>query len=109
MSIAGEMRNRIVLQSLGGSSDAGGGQSTSYSNSSTVWAKVENLSGNESVFGGQVRDTASYKFTIRYLSSISESFRISYNSKIFQITYIKDIDEGRKKYQEISATEGVAT
>tara|TARA_Y100000004_G_scaffold54130_2_gene60291 strand:- start:6780 stop:7109 length:330 start_codon:yes stop_codon:yes gene_type:complete len=109
MSIAGQMRNRIVLQTLGGSTDAGGGQTTSYSTSSTVWAKVENLSGNESVFGGQVRDTANYRFTIRYLSSLTEKFRISYNSKLFQITYIKDIEEGKKKYQEILAQEGVAT
>ena len=109
MSLVGEMRNRIVLQTLGGSTDAGGGQSTSYSTATTVWAKAENLSGGEGIFGDQLRGTASYRFTIRYYSSLTEKYRISYNSKTFNITHIKDIDEGRRKFQEILATEGVAT
>jgi head-tail adaptor len=47
MSLIGEMRNRIVIQTLGGSTDAGGGQSSSFSTLSTMWAKAENLSGAE--------------------------------------------------------------
>lgn len=109
MSLIGEMRNRIVLQSLGGSTDAGGGQTTSYSTATTVWAKVENVSGNEGMFGDQLRETSNYKFTIRYYSSLTEKHRISYNSKLFNITHVKDVMEGRKKLQVISATEGVAT
>lgn len=109
MSLIGQMRNRIVLQTLGGSTDAGGGQSTSYSTATTVWAKVENLSGSEGVFGDQVRGTANYRFIIRYYSALTEAYRISYNSKTFNITYIKSIMEGREKFQEIIATEGVAT
>jgi len=109
VSLIGRMRNRIVLQTLGGSTDAGGGQSTSYSTATTVWASVENLSGTEGLFGDQVRGTATYKFIIRYYSSLTESYRISYNSKTFNINYVKNIMEGREKYQEIIATEGVAT
>tara|TARA_Y100000004_G_scaffold75428_1_gene84852 strand:+ start:156 stop:485 length:330 start_codon:yes stop_codon:yes gene_type:complete len=109
VSLVGEMRNRIVLQTLGGSTDAGGGQSTSYSTATTVWAKAENLSGGEGIFGDQLRGTASYRFTIRYYSALTEKYRISYNSKTFNITHIKDVDEGRRKFQEILATEGVAT
>lgn len=109
MSLIGEMRNRIVIQTLGGSTDAGGGQSTSYSTATTVWAKAENLSGGEGIFADQLRGTASYRFTIRYNSSVTEKNRISYNSKTFNITHVKDIDEGRNKFQEILATEGVAT
>ena len=109
MSLIGEMRNRIVIQTLGGATDAGGGQSSSFSTLSTVWAKAENLSGGEGIFGDQLRGTASYRFTIRYNSSVTEKNRISYNSKTFNITHVKDIDEGRNKFQEILATEGVAT
>lgn len=109
MSLIGEMRNRITVQTLGGSSDAGGGTTTSFSTLATVWAKIENLSGSEGIFGDQLRGTASYRFTIRYNSSISEKNRIHYDSKVFNITHIKDIDEGRNKFMEILATEGVAT
>ena len=109
MSLIGQMRNRIVLQTLGGSTDAGGGQSTSYSTATTVWASVENLSGAEGFFGDQLRGTANYKFIIRYYSALTEKYRISYNSKTINITHVKNIMEGREKYQEILATEGVAT
>ena len=109
MSLIGEMRNRLVIQTLGGSTDAGGGQSTSYSTLTTVWGKVENLSGSEGFFGDQIRDTSSFRFTIRFLSSLTTKHRISYDSKTFNITYIKDIEEGRNKFQEILATQGVAT
>lgn len=109
MSLIGEMRNRVALQTLGGVTDAGGGQSTSYSTATTVWAKVENLSGSESSFGDQLRSINNYRFTIRYYSALTTKYRISYDSKTFDIQYIKDIDEGRNKFQEILATEGVAT
>ena len=109
MSLIGEMRNRISLQTLGGVTDAGGGQSTSYSTATTLWAKAENLSGGEGIFGDQLRGTSNYRFTIRYYSSLTEKYRISYNSKTFNITQITDIQEGRRRFQEILATEGVAT
>ena len=44
MSLIGEMRNRITIQTLGGSTDAGGGHSSSFSTLATVSAKAENLS-----------------------------------------------------------------
>ena len=47
MSLIGQMRNRIVLQTLSTSSDGAGGQSASFGTATTVWAKVENLSGSE--------------------------------------------------------------
>ena len=53
----GEMRNKIVIQTLSGGTDAGGGQATSYGTLATVWAKVENMSGSEGMFGDQVRAT----------------------------------------------------
>jgi len=42
----GEFRNRVALQTLGGSIDAGGGTSTTWSTATTVWSKVENTTGS---------------------------------------------------------------
>ena len=56
----GAMRNRIIIQTLGGATDSGGGQATSYSTLATVWAEVINNSGQENMFGDQVRTTDSY-------------------------------------------------
>ena len=105
----GQMRNRIIIQTLGGATDSGGGQATSYSTLATVWAMVTNNSGSEGVFGDQLRSTNNFTFTIMYLSSVTTKHRISYNSQVFDITHIKSIVEGKEKFQEIQATEGVAT
>ena len=105
----GEMRNRIVIQTLGGSTDSGGGQSASFSTATTVWAKVENLSGTESSFGDQIQDRANYRFTIRYYSALTPKHRISYNSKLFNIEHVASLLEGKERYQVIKAEEGVAT
>ena len=45
----GSFRNRIALQTNSTSTDLGGGQSDSWSTSTTVWAKAENMSGSESI------------------------------------------------------------
>jgi len=105
----GEFRNRVALQTLGGSTDAGGGQSSTYSTQTTVWSKVEPLSGSEGLFGDQLRATQGFKFTIRYYSALTPKYRLYYRSKAFDITSIQIIDEGKERYQEIIATEGVAT
>ena len=105
----GEFRNRVTIQSLGGSTDAGGGQSTSFSDITTVWSKVEKVSGTEGLFGDQLRETSGYKFTIRYNSTVTTKHRLSYRSKTFDIKSITDLREGKLDYQEIIATEGVVT
>tara|TARA_B110000444_G_C18800920_1_gene577412 strand:- start:94 stop:420 length:327 start_codon:yes stop_codon:yes gene_type:complete len=105
----GEFRNRVALQTLSQSTDGAGGYTSSYSTATTVWSKVEATSGSESMFGDQVRATQGYKFTIRYYSALTSAYRLSYRSKLFNITSIKIIDEGKNRYQEIMATEGVAT
>ena len=104
----GEFRNRVALQTLGGGTDSGGGQATTWSTATTVWSKVENLSGSEGLFGDQLRATGSFKFTIRYYSAITSKYRLLYRSKGFEIVNIKIVDEGKERYQEITATEGVA-
>ena len=104
----GEFRNRVALQTLGGSLAAGGGRSTTWSTADTVWGKVEHLTGNEGLFGDQIRATSNYRFTIRYYSSLTTKYRLYFRSKAFEIISIKIKDEGKQRYQEIMATEGVA-
>lgn len=103
------MRNKVVLQSMSPSTDSGGGQSISWGTATTVWAKVENLSGTENSFGDQIEDRSNYRFTIRYYSALTPKYRISYNSKTFNIQHIASLMEGKERYQVIQAEEGVAT
>jgi len=105
----GQMRNKVVLQSMSPSTDSGGGQSVSWGTATTVWAKVENLSGTENSFGDQIEDRSNYRFTIRYYSALTPKYRISYNSKTFNIQHIASLMEGKERYQVIQAEVGVAT
>lgn len=105
----GEFRNRVALQTLGGGTDAGGGQATSYSTATTVWARVEKVSGTEGMFGDQLRATGNFKFTIRYFSALTPKHRILYRSKNYNILSVTDYQEGKFKYQDIMAIEGGAT
>ena len=108
-SLIGSMRNRVALQSMSESTDEGGGQSVSFSTVATVWAKVENLSGEEAIFGDQIEDRSNYRFTIRYYSALTPKHRLSFNSKVFNIEHIKVDKESGARYQIIDAKEGVAT
>ena len=105
----GAMYNRVALQSMSESTDEGGGQAVSFSTIATVWAKVENLSGEEAVFGDQIEDRSNFRFTIRYNSALTPKHRLSFDSKVFNIEHIKVDKEGRQRYQVIDAKEGVAT
>lgn len=109
MASIGQMRNRIAIQSLSTSTDAGGGQSASFSTAVTVWASCRSVGGNESVIGDQLQATNTLEFIIRYYSSLTPKHRILYNSKNYNIERIQVNLEGKEKYQVITATEGVAT
>ena len=73
----GAMRKSVVIQSVASTTDSGGGEK------------------------------GLYVFTMRYVTGITNSHRISYNSKLFNITSVINLDE-RNKYMVIKAMEGVA-
>tara|TARA_Y100001937_G_scaffold53300_1_gene73514 strand:- start:1520 stop:1858 length:339 start_codon:yes stop_codon:yes gene_type:complete len=112
MSI-GSMRNRVVIQQYGGSKDAGGGKSVSYSDVGTRWASIVDNSGNEAVFGNQLRSTGRFTITIRNFPALTTLHRLKFvdNSvdRLFNIIDIKNMFEGQRYYMVITAEEGVAT
>tara|TARA_Y100000361_G_scaffold145716_1_gene155258 strand:- start:5872 stop:6201 length:330 start_codon:yes stop_codon:yes gene_type:complete len=109
MASIGQLRNRIAIQSMSTSTDAGGGQSASFSTAVTVWAACQSTGGNETVIGDQLQATNTLEFIIRYYSALTPKHRIVYNSKNYNIERIEVNLEGKEKYQIITATEGVAT
>jgi len=103
----GSMTKSIVIQSVANTTDAGGGRSVAWSTYKTVYANVEQLSANTKYGQGVVDEKGLYAFTMRYTTGITTQHRISYNSKLFSITSVIDLDE-RNKYLVIKASEGVA-
>ncbi len=103
----GAMRNSIVIQNVTSTTDSGGGRGVAWSTYKTVFAHVQQLSGNTKYTQGVIDEKGLYAFTIRYITGVTTQHRISYNSKLFSITSVIDLDE-RNKYLVIKASEGVA-
>lgn len=70
-----------------------------YAPGDTIWAKVEDLTGEELFLFKTTYPTASTKFTIRHTSEISNTHRIVHQSINYDILYIRKIR--RDQYLEI--------
>jgi len=89
---AGEMDERITLQTLTESQGSAGGVEESYSDLATVWAKVKRTTGNEDFSSAQWHDDQTWTFIIRYSSdvdSVSEGDRIVLGSETYNIRSIE--------------------
>tara|TARA_R110000823_G_scaffold199275_1_gene330390 strand:- start:105 stop:443 length:339 start_codon:yes stop_codon:yes gene_type:complete len=103
----GAMRKSIVIQSVAGTTDSGGGRGVTWSTYKTVFAHVKQQSASEKYTQGVIDEKGLYVFTMRYVAGVTNKHRISYNSKFFNITSVINLDE-RDKYLVVKATEGVA-
>jgi len=91
---AANLNRRIVIKSLAQTKDAQGGIVDTWTTYLTVWAQVNNLSGNERKLtnsGGQVAE-ARTEFTIRY-ANVTASHKIEYNGKTYNIKHVNDYKE----------------
>ena len=102
----GAMRHKIIIQQVTSTTDAGGGRSVAWSNYKTVFAHVQQLSAQVKYDTGIVEEKGLYEFTMRFLTGVSTRNRISFDSKLFNIDSVINMDE-RKKYIVIRAKEGV--
>jgi|TARA_R110000744_G_scaffold380092_1_gene499736 SPP1 family predicted phage head-tail adaptor len=104
----GAMRKSVVIQSVASTTDSGGGRGVVWSTYKTLLAHVQQQSASSKYTQGVIDEKGLYVFTMRYVTGITNSHRISYNSKLFNITSVINLDE-RNKYMVIKAMEGVAT
>ena len=103
----GAMRKAIVIQVVASTTDSGGGRGLVWSTFKTAFAHVQQLSATNKYTQGVIDEKGAYTFTMRYTAGITNSHRISYDSKLFSITSVINLDE-RNKYLVIKGMEGVA-
>ena len=87
------MRERIVFESKTRTTDNMGGSSVSWSTHATVWGSVKEVSGTENYETLQITAERTTVFSIRYLSTITESMRINWNSGYYDIVQIINEDD----------------
>ena len=100
---AGAFDHKIVLTIPSGSAvlDNFGQASYTYYTSS-VWAKVDTKSGNQTNTNGIIFDSAYYDFTIRYRTDITEDTKITYKNQDYRILFIEET-KPRNSYLRLSA------
>ena len=104
----GRFNKRILVQSIARVSDLQGGFTESWNTDITLWAAIKQKRQREGLTSQQLESPALFVFTSRYTPGVTTSHRIEYDSRLFNITRVNNIDE-RGLYMEIEALEGVAT
>lgn len=110
--------SRITIQSLGIVPDEYGGREEAWSNSSTVWANIEPMTGKEVYLSSQLQSRVDAKITIRYQSSLANTVtagksRVQFGTRIYNIRFVKNLDDDLKtegkRFQQLFCTEGEAS
>lgn len=96
MDPIGQMRERVVIQSPTNSLDAIGSVSTTWATVSTVWARVRPADALEKVVGDRVAAVGQYEVTIRYLTGLTPSHKLTWRNRDLMISRILNMDEQRR-------------
>jgi SPP1 family predicted phage head-tail adaptor len=107
MIAAGEMRDRIVLQSKSVTKNAIGEDVVSWVSLPAIWAKVMPLRGNAFYSANQQQHTIDARFMIRDRAGLTTDMRLIWNGQPYDIA---GLIPGTEKYSgtiEIMAVNGV--
>lgn len=104
----GKMRFRAELQSPTSTTDAGGGSAVTWTRLTNLYCNIKPIRAEEKYRQGQVQDSVTHDVYIRHRDNISTKYRLVYESRVFNIRGILNIDE-RDRYLLLKCQEGVAT
>ena len=113
-STSSRLRHKLTLQEEVQNSDGAGGTIKSWQDVADLWAEIipiNTLSGAASkklLFGGQIQSEISHKVMVRYREGITPAMRLVFDSRIFSIRYVANIEE-RRESLELFVQEGTAT
>lgn len=103
--MAGGLKRRITLQQHGAGADAFGEPLTGWTDVATVWAGIEDLTGNQYIAAQSAQNPIQAKITIRYRAGISPAMRVVHGSDIYDIEAVLGQD---KRTLELLCKRGVS-
>ena len=108
---AGQLNRVVSIQQRSTTQDTFGGLPESWTEITQVYALIEALSGYEKMAADAVASGVSHRITVRYDPmfddpKIAATYRIVYNTRIFDIQAPMNVDEGNH-IVELLATEGM--
>ena len=112
----GKLRHKLHVQTQTRTSDGGGSQNVTYSDSFAVFGMIEPKTGSERVFGDQLEERITHIITTRFNRNINFKNRLQYRfnrdgasyTRTFNIKRVINRDT-RDRYLDILVEEGVAT
>jgi len=90
-------RHKILIEKVTETRDSIGGVIETWSTYSALYAEVQPLNGREYFDSKAIQADTTIRFRIRYLQGIIPKMRINYNSRLFDIESVIDVDERRKE------------
>ena len=102
---SGALRHRLTIQHVTEARDSLGQAIETWSQFAVVYGSIEPMSGRERFLSAQTQAEATYRSRIRWLSGLTAKMRISFNEKIYDITYIAD--DGRRRELVLDLVEGL--
>lgn len=102
---SGKLRHRIAIQTYTETVSDSGEPSRTWLTYADRWAAWKQIGGSElEMESEQIEGRLTHQFTIRKTSGVTQDMRVSYDSRIFNITGI-NADATDKRWQVLSCTE----
>jgi SPP1 family predicted phage head-tail adaptor len=102
---AGELRQRIIIEQNTPTRDSFSAEVPHWSTVATLWAKIETVSGAETIEQQQAAARLTHNMTIRYTPGLAPAMRVSWNSRLFDIQAI--IDDNKKHEMMLVCAEAI--
>ena len=104
---AGDLRERITLQSPPTGRDSLGQRSGAWVDESTVWAAAWSLSSRELLAAGQIQSEVTVRFRIRYRAGVLPSWRVLWRGVPHAIVGDPIDVQGRQVVLDLMCTAGI--
>lgn len=101
----GALQHRIVLEEQVRVADGGGGATESWAPLATVWASLNQRSGQEREAADRLAARTVTAITIRYRDGVTAQKRFRQGTRLFNIRSVRDMD-GRRQWLTCLCEEG---
>ena len=114
MPVAGPLREYVAIETNAPTQDEVGDEVDVWTTAETVNASVKPVRGGESWAAAAVQAGVDYVFRMRYTSNATPTARLSWDSRTFEIVFVKNADPiymgaERDTFLEVMAKEIVTT
>lgn len=104
---AGDLDQRLTLQSRLAAQDVLGQPSGAWQDEATVWGRARPLRSRELFAAGQVQNVSDVEFTIRWRTGVQSNWRVLWRGVPHDITVAPIDVDGQKVWLQLMASTGI--